>query len=273
MAKTGKKTKIQLADFESAGLFVSVGRYSHPTRTIRSYEIFLVKKGTLLMFEEDQRFEVGKDECLLLHPNRLHGGAAPYIKGLEFYWLHFYLPEGLLKASLLELPQHFISGRVEIMKEYLQRLLSDRKDGTLSKDKADLMTTLIIKEAVVRAYESRKEGNNKFILADKADAVINTDFHNEISTADIAQKLRCNPDYLGRIYRQRYGITLIASLHRRKIQEAKNLLIESDLNISEISSTCGFANVCYFRKVFMKETGMSPREFRSAHLRAGINTK
>jgi AraC family transcriptional regulator, transcriptional activator of pobA len=47
------------------------------------------------------------------------------------------------------------------------------------------------------------------------------------------------------------------------IQEAKNLIVSGNRSISEIAYRLGFENPPYFSRLFKKETGMSPKEYKN----------
>ena len=51
---------------------------------------------------------------------------------------------------------------------------------------------------------------------------------------------------------------------RRKLEEAKSLLIYTDKTISEISEYLCFSTQSYFQNVFKKKYGQTPKEFRSS---------
>lgn len=51
-------------------------------------------------------------------------------------------------------------------------------------------------------------------------------------------------------------------LLQERIQAAKSLLSGTDLRISEISRQVGIGDYNYFSKIFKRETGRSPREYR-----------
>jgi YesN/AraC family two-component response regulator len=51
----------------------------------------------------------------------------------------------------------------------------------------------------------------------------------------------------------------------RLMQEARKLLLSTDLSVSEISYKLNYDDNSYFNKVFKKETGLTPKRFRDIH--------
>lgn len=47
------------------------------------------------------------------------------------------------------------------------------------------------------------------------------------------------------------------------MEQAKELLLGTDLNITEIAEACGFADLFYFSRMFKKRVGSSPRAYRT----------
>jgi AraC-like DNA-binding protein len=78
----------------------------------------------------------------------------------------------------------------------------------------------------------------------------------------MASQLNLSPRYLSDLLKQETGKTAIDLIHLFLISDAKNLLIAGDQSISEIAYKLGFENLPYFSKLFKKEVGMSPNEFR-----------
>ena len=58
-----------------------------------------------------------------------------------------------------------------------------------------------------------------------------------------------------------YGTTILSYINGLKIKEAKTLLRENKLSITEISERLGFASIHYFCRLFKKNTGRSPKEY------------
>ncbi|QOG02116.1 AraC family transcriptional regulator [Flavobacterium sp. MDT1-60] len=78
----------------------------------------------------------------------------------------------------------------------------------------------------------------------------------------LAEKLHVSSKYLTDLLKQETGKTALELIHLYLISEAKNLLKEGKMNITEISVSLGFENATYFSRLFKKEVGMTPNIFR-----------
>lgn len=259
---------------QNAGLFVSRGEGIHPTRVIGSYELIFVRQGQLGMFEGERRFELRAGQTLLLWPGRKHGGTIPYPRDLSFYWIHFILNSWIAKhrpALLLSVPQLVTLRRPERFTELFRRFLDDQESGHLTPAGGACLIIQMLTEVSLNK-ERFLESPSYAFLASRAEDYIRTQFDKSISARDIARALRCNPDYLGRVFRLAFGCTLTERLHRRRIYQAKSLLMDSTLNINEIAQDCGFRDVVYFRRIFERHCDMTPRDFRKLYARIHVNT-
>jgi transcriptional regulator GlxA family with amidase domain len=84
------------------------------------------------------------------------------------------------------------------------------------------------------------------------------------SLEELARSVGLSPRSLGRRFRQATGQAPMQFLRDLRLQEARNLLQNSDLGIAEVGEHCGFAAASRFSQVFREQMGMSPREYRVA---------
>lgn len=82
----------------------------------------------------------------------------------------------------------------------------------------------------------------------------------------MAYQLNLSPKYLSDLLKQETGKTALELIHLYIISEAKNLLVEGKNSISEIAYRLGFENPPYFSRLFKKEVGMSPKEYKNQFL-------
>ena len=257
----------------NAGLFISRGVGIHPTRIIQSYELLFLDSGTLSLWEEEDHYDVAAGETLLLVPGRRHGGASDYPPDLRFYWIHFDLEDEQHsdgRSRGVSLPRHSRIHRADRLTELFRMFLDDQESGGLSQRKADLLLCLMLTEIADPHYGETAVPSMS--IADKTRRYIKTHFHESISTRTISQAVIINPDYLERIYKRAYNQTITQSIHHFRIRYAKRLLLDEVHNIDQVSEQCGYADPGYFRRIFKRQVGMTPKAFRKLHSHVHVNT-
>ncbi|WDO11533.1 helix-turn-helix transcriptional regulator [Flavobacterium sp. WW92] len=82
----------------------------------------------------------------------------------------------------------------------------------------------------------------------------------------LAALFNLSPRYLSDLLKQETGKTAMELIHIFLISEAKNLLQGSENSVSETAYALGFDNPPYFSRLFKKEVGISPNEYRKNFL-------
>ena len=84
----------------------------------------------------------------------------------------------------------------------------------------------------------------------------------DISLGDAAACVQLTPSYLSALFKQYYRNSFLQSLTDIRIENAKRLLLDPNQKIADIAVLCGFSNAKYFDKIFKKQAGLTPTEFR-----------
>lgn len=262
---------------QNAGLFISRGQGTHPTRVIDSHELILVKTGRLELWEEDQNFSLDAGQTLHLFPSRRHGGMGTLPKSLEFYWIHFEVhdrssDDSDMDSKCLDIPQVNRLRRPEKLEALFRYFLDSQEAGDLSQESANLLVQLMLVEV---AKSTGQDGNDSDKVSSLAASVHNHIWMNNdeaITAGQVADELGYNPDYLGRIYRKIYGCTITQAIHQSRVARACRLLMDSDMTIEEIARVCGFSDADYFRRIFRRYKHITPIAFRKINARIYVNT-
>lgn len=258
---------------QNGGLFISRGIGSHPARQLHSWEIIFVEKGTLTIRENNEIFSVNAGESLLLWPRRLHVGIGQFPADLKFYWLHFEVTSGenvSLPEALLSIPQHTRVSEPQYIISLFRQFL--REQENIHRSMALELILLLILQQVSAAAGEQPADSPGNALAWRAQQIIRTRFHLPLSASTLAQELHCNADYLGRIYRHIFRLTLTEALHRQRVRAAEKLLISDSLSLTEVAMKCGFNDVGYFRKIFRKHTSLTPAAWKRRYCKEHINS-
>ncbi len=78
----------------------------------------------------------------------------------------------------------------------------------------------------------------------------------------LAWQYRISRRSLERRFKQAIGVTPLGYLQQLRVETAKRLLEEGDQTFQEITCQVGYEDISYFRKVFVRLTGMRPQEYR-----------
>ena len=84
----------------------------------------------------------------------------------------------------------------------------------------------------------------------------------DINRVKIAEAMHLNPDYLSYSFHKEFNTTLTAYINSKRMDQAKYLLMNTDLSIADIAEQVGIPNVSYFYRQFKKETGKTPQQYR-----------
>ncbi|MBP3962782.1 response regulator transcription factor [Paenibacillus lignilyticus] len=87
----------------------------------------------------------------------------------------------------------------------------------------------------------------------------------DVMREEIASHVHLNSAYLSRLFKKETGQTLMDYIITVRMNQAKIMLIETDFKISEICESMGYENFSHFSKVFKKQVGVHPQEFRKRY--------
>lgn len=91
---------------------------------------------------------------------------------------------------------------------------------------------------------------------------IENNFRNNIMLQDVANEMKFSSTYLCKRFKKDLGTNFNKYLTHRRVDEAKNLLANTSTSINDIAFDIGYNEPNYFCKVFKKNEGITPSEYR-----------
>lgn len=170
---------------------------------------------------------------------RLLGGEEPFYRFSRC---------GDLKLCLADLHRYRADTS---FREYAARLFS------LEFEKLLLLLQLHAKQSLREAGRAENE------LATGLLRYLNSHFSEDIDFEAYARQHKISSSYLRRIFLRHVGLNGLNYLTALRMEKAKELLLNSELPVSEIALQAGYHSPAYFSNVFRKKVGLSPSEFRS----------
>lgn len=145
----------------------------------------------------------------------------------------------------------------------LCRLIEQEIQTQEGADTANLLArALITKLARLILTQGERESPEEDSLSARIRRYIDHHYREDLRLADVAQALHANPYYLSHIFKEESGFSPMKYATLRRIGEAQNLLINTDMTITSIAAQIGYNNSNYFQNVFRNAVGISPGEYR-----------
>lgn len=224
--------------------------------------------GLILPLRGLANFKVGDTLYKLERGTILHVGPSLAIEStlgsdciFEYAVIHFKLPS----ESAAQFPlffEHFIIRGSDTMKviHLVQQLQQNFLiPGRLAYLQSKGIFLKILEEMIV-AKEKRHIETSESI-----DSVINymhQSYQKEMTVLDIVRHFNMDRRKLSALFQKKIGVSPNVYLTNLRIQQAKLLIRTTDLAIAEVAESTGYKDHFYFSRVFKKETGFSPTDYR-----------
>lgn len=123
-----------------------------------------------------------------------------------------------------------------------------------------------------RIHLWQEQGKSMSSLAQVVKDYVDKEYcSNSISLDAVGDKVKKNSAYLSKLFKRETGYRFSDYITQKRMERSRELLLDPALKIYEIAELTGYADVSNFIKVFKKNCGVSPNEYRNMHGRTGIN--
>ena len=191
---------------------------------------------------------------------KLHGELESSLKDLA-------MAEGLDAAAILEFYQDFMQIVYYVLKQ--KGLLAHQiftRDELNEKEKLSMRSVTDLREwtkdVVDKVFDFLRASAQAQSLVEKVKLYITEHMTKELSREDIARHFFLSSDYLSRIFKKVTGLPVSEYLAQERLNIAKDLLVNTNMPISEIVSFIGYSSFSHFSKSFKKATNQNPLNFR-----------
>ena len=118
----------------------------------------------------------------------------------------------------------------------------------------------LIFESLFNLEDEEPSIGNKYV--DMAKRYIELNYGKQIKVEDIADYVGTDRKYLRNLFFKHLGMSTKDYLTSLRIEKAKELLADNSMAVNEISASVGYPDALAFSKLFKKQTGLSPSEYR-----------
>ena len=247
-----------------------------PAHTLKYYQIVYVEKGEMEVWVNGRIYTIHEKELVVIQPYE----TMAYLKGV--------LPRGshcFLQIDTNPIGEHFISKELlASLRNYLKmpsprvlKLGADfsqpfegvidefRQESDWSRDMA-VSQFRILCINLIRAYEKIvKENNipeNSSELLEAVDKYIEKNLDSDISVFNLAKLAGYSENHFRVQFKKITDMSPLKYVNMKKVDAAREMLMDSKKSITEIAFDLGFSSCQYFSTFFKKQTSFTPDEFR-----------
>lgn len=147
----------------------------------------------------------------------------------------------------------------DIAIESLKGHADDYIEKPLNINKAKEIIETLLKSKGIINFDN---GNSIDEKIERVKQFTEKNYHKKINLNDVSDLIFLSPKYFSRIFKEKTGMGYNDYKLNIKINKSKELLINTGLNIDEISYKMGYENSESFIRIFKKITNLTPTEFR-----------
>ncbi|MDO5539235.1 MAG: AraC family transcriptional regulator [Eubacteriales bacterium] len=212
----------------------------------------IISAGNMVIYrpkEEQRYYYYGKDQT-------------------EVYWVHF---TGSNVKNILR--SHGIADDVHVIHtgtslEYKRIFSSMIRELQLCKTDYEELLINYLYELLIMIHRVTlaKPKSKSLFLSNEMNAAVqyfHANYNKKISIEEYAASHNMSVSWFIRNFKEYATVTPAQYILSLRITNARTLLETTSYNVSEISDIIGYENPLYFSRIFKKQCGMSPSEFRS----------
>ncbi len=148
-----------------------------------------------------------------------------------------------------------LADQINELQESTDKFTEEKRSALLT-----LILTTVLKDS--KNYSVWLGNSSSPLKIQSAIDYIYNNCSNDISLSDVADFVSLSPNHFGHLFLKSTGLTYSNFLLQLRLENAKSLLLENNLPLSEICKEVGFNSASYFIKKFKEFYGVTPRNYK-----------
>jgi AraC family transcriptional regulator of arabinose operon len=232
----------------------------------RDYQILYVANGKTHFWFDGREEIVSTGHMVLYKPEEIQKYVYYLEDNPEVFWIHFTGRDvkNILAYHGISLDEHvFYCGVLPDYKALFRKIIQELQLCRYGYE--DYIASLfndILLLVDRQQHEQKKTTGNVQEQIERAAAYFNENYNTKISIDDYAESLHISTNWFIHNFKQYAGMSPAQYILSLRMVNAQSLLERTTYNIKEISEIVGYENPLYFSRVFKKEIGKSPAQYR-----------
>ena len=184
----------------------------------------------------------------------------------EVFWIHFtgYDVKNILEYHGISLNQHvFYSGTLPEYKMSFRKIIRELQQCEYGYE--DYIASSFNNILLLVSRQQQNGENYTVTIPEEIEMAVsyfNENYNTKISVAQYAESLHISTNWFIRNFKQHMKMSPAQYLLSLRMVNAQSLLENTDYSVGEIAEIVGYDNQLYFSRVFKKEYGISPAQYR-----------
>ena len=232
----------------------------------RDYQILYVANGKTHFWFDGREEIVSTGHMVLYKPEEIQKYVYYLEDNPEVFWIHFTGSDvkNILAYHGISLDEHvFYCGVLPDYKALFRKIIQELQ---LCRYGYEDYIVSLFKDILLlvdrQQHEQKKTTGNVQEQIERAAAYFNENYNTKISIDDYAESLHISTNGFIHNFKQYAGMSPAQYILSLRMVNAQSLLERTTYNIKEISEIVGYENPLYFSRVFKKEIGKSPAQYR-----------
>lgn len=248
---------------ESAGIFNSQISHKNEKKSNSRYpslfELELPIENGGISYINKTAMPISKNTIICAKPNQIRCTKFPF----KCYYVHLSVQDQYLYDILCNLPD-FIN--VEHREDY-EEIFTDlcKYYSTYIRRDEIMMLSLVLKLIYLLGSETGKYvSRQNHVFNDcisKAIQYINDNIDQDLSLSQVSAYVSLTPTYFHTCFKRAVGKTLREYVEDIRIKNSINLMLTTDMTLTEIAYHSGFSSQSYYSSVFKRKLGHTPRKY------------
>lgn len=228
-------------------------------------EIFCILSGRGKLTYRGKQYVLYKDQIVFMNSHEAHRYESDPKDPLGMIWIEFLGSDSpRLMDTIIQTYSPvalgdifaFVSGEISLIQ---QRLMTD----SAYQPSADLYKLLLrlYQEPVLAGHPNQPSPVSWKML----ESYIQLHLHEQITNIDLARLCNISLAHFCNLFREHYRQTPQEYIRRQRILKSRYLLTRSQLSISQITEELGFCNDSHFCRIFKKNEGITPLQYRKMY--------
>ncbi len=241
-----------------------------------SYEIYYLVENDVKYFISGRSYVMTPGTIIIVPPKSIHSTQM--------------LNDKIRKRYLINLPENYIFPFLELQPDLLtslsEKMMKPRGIAAMQikniftelvteyerKDSNKIMLESFLGQLLILLYRCNKDDEEYYERSKSSTKIakiinyVNNNYSEELSVRRISNLFFLDPSYVCRLFKKETDMTFQTYLKAIRIRAACELLLETDISITEISEKTGFKSCTDFCRVFKKTMKISPMKYRKSIL-------